>query len=360
MIYSGLMFYFILGAQRLYRKGIPTNLEQLPFISVVIPVKNEEALLLNTLHSLAQQNYKGNWEVICVNDGSTDKTPEILENFCKHHPRFKTFNIDTNAKKVPSPKKRALALGFSEAGGEVLMTSDADCVPPSGWLQSMAENFSQSIGIVQGPKAIAGPDKIITRYQKLEVFGFVSIEAATFAMGQPMIASAPSLAYRKELYERAGGFEGLEHLVSGDDDMLVHKIRQLEKVQVRYNLDATATVSTQAVQTWRSLINQRARWASNGSKYQNKKFVMLLISIFVFYLWLMGGPIALVMHLVSPVYVLVPWILYYSLSFIFLFHTSHKFGQKKLLIDIWWAGVIHIPIIIIATVMGQLGLFKWK
>ena len=260
------MSYFILGAQRLYRKKIAAIPEKLPSISVVIPIKNEEATLRNTLHALAQQNFNGNWEVICVDDGSTDTTPEILKNFCDNHSNFQSYNIAINAEKIPSPKKRALALGFSKAIGEILITTDADCIPPKSWLQSMAENFSESIGIVQGPKTITGPNNFITKYQKLEVFGFVSIEAATFAMGSPMIASAPSLAYRKKLYERSGGFDGLEHLISGDDDMLVHKIRQLEGVQVRYNLDSSATVTTQAVQKWTNLITQRARWASNGFK----------------------------------------------------------------------------------------------
>jgi len=360
LTYSGLMFYFFLGAQRLYRKNTIKVTDKSPSISVIIPAKNEEETLLMTLEALNLQDYTGTWEVICINDNSTDKTPQILQSFCESNSRFRYFEVPANSPAIASPKKRALALGFSHAKGDILITTDADCTPPPVWLSSMAKNFGDSIGIVQGPKKISGPSDLITRYQKLEMFGFVSIEAATFAMGTPMIASAPSLAYRKDLYEKAGGFNGLEHLISGDDDMLVHKIRQLEGVHVRYNLDATATVVTRPTTTWAGLISQRARWASNGSKYQDKKFVVLLINIFIFYLWLLIGPIFLIKGLVPLFCILIPWALFYLLSFMFLLRTSHKFGEKKMLLDFWWASIFHVPIIIFSTLMGQLGLFNWK
>jgi cellulose synthase/poly-beta-1,6-N-acetylglucosamine synthase-like glycosyltransferase len=224
----------------------------------------------------------------------------------------------------------------------------------------MARNFTETIGIVQGPKKIIGPDNMITRYQKLEVFGFVSIEAATFAMGKPMLASAPSLAYRKSLYKEAGGFSGLEHLVSGDDDMLVHKMTRLKGGNVRYNLDKDACVSTVPVNNWFTLLQQRARWASNGAQYQNKWFVALLTCIFAFYLWLLLSPVLASTGVVSWGLFLMPLAVKVVLEYLFLSQTAIKFKHRKLLRNLWWAELLHIPITVAAVIMGHFGWYKWK
>jgi cellulose synthase/poly-beta-1,6-N-acetylglucosamine synthase-like glycosyltransferase len=224
----------------------------------------------------------------------------------------------------------------------------------------MARNFTDSIGIVQGPKKITGPDGLITRYQKLEVFGLVSIEAASFALGNPLLASAPSLAYRKSLYENAGGFSGMEHLVSGDDDMLVHKMANLPGGNVRYNLDIQACVSTAPARDWLSLLRQRARWASNGTHYQSKPYICLLISIFAFYLWLFVSPLLALTGALSWGYFLLPFTVKVSLEYLFLLQTSRKFRQHKILRDIWWSEFVHVPMTLAAAVMGFMGWYRWK
>ncbi len=358
-VYGCLLFFLVLGAQRLYQKQ-KSRTQDLPSISVIVPLRNEELSAEATLNALKNQNYQGLWEVICVNDRSTDKTAQILDNFCQAEQNFRCIHISNSEPNVPSPKKRALARGFKMATGEILMTTDADCIPPPHWLHSMAINFTTNIAVVQGPKEIIGPNNLITRYQKLEVFGYVSIEAATFAMGQPLIASAPSLAYKRELYEKVGGFDGMEHLVSGDDDMLVDKMRSQENAKVRYNLDSTATVKTPGVENWKSLIVQRARWASNGAQYENKWFVLLLVSVFIFYCYLCLSPFLYFFSLISWQGFILPWAFKYASSYFFLSQTAIKFRKKRLLLDLWWVEPLHVPITVLAATMGQLGWYRWK
>jgi cellulose synthase/poly-beta-1,6-N-acetylglucosamine synthase-like glycosyltransferase len=175
-----------------------------------------------------------------------------------------------------------------------------------------------------------------------------------------MLASAPSLAYRKSLYQKVQGFKGLEHLISGDDDMLVHKMTRCEGGNVRYNLDREACVATSPVQTWTEVLQQRARWASNGTKYQNKRFVGLLSCIFGFYLWIFLSPFT-VLAGVLPLYAfIVPLCLKMCLDTLFLTHTAPKLRQKRLLIHIWWVALIHVPITITAVIMGQFRLYRWR
>ncbi|MBW8889021.1 MAG: glycosyltransferase [Fibrobacteres bacterium] len=334
--------------------------ERLPSVSVVVPMRNEEANAEATLRALAAQDYAGEWEVICVDDRSGDATGTILREFCALDPRFTAAEIPVGSPSVPSPKKRALAAGFAAAKGEILMTTDADCLARPGWLSSMAARFSPGIGIVQGPKRIRGDGSLLSRYQEHEVFGLVSIEAATFALGRPMIASAPSLAYRRALYEGVGGFQGLEDTVSGDDDLLVRKMQKVPGCKVAYNSDPEACVSTSPAPTWKAMLIQRARWASNGAHYDEKGFVALLCCIYAFYWWLALGPVLVLAGLVPAWLFLVPAAVKIAFNAVFLSVTSRRLGHAGILRNLLWCEILHVPIILVAVILGHLGLYRWK
>jgi cellulose synthase/poly-beta-1,6-N-acetylglucosamine synthase-like glycosyltransferase len=357
--YLGLLAFCIAGALRLRRLPDAEGSHR-PKVSVIVPLRNEEAHAPSTLQALAEQDYDGWWEVICVNDRSTDRTQDIIAGFCRDHERFSSVRIPDGAPAVASPKKRALAEGFARARGEILMTTDADCWADKGWLRSMAGLFGPGIGIVQGPKRIRGDGSVLSRYQEHEVFGLVSVEAASFALGNPMIASAPSLAYRKDLYEAAGGFAGLEDTVSGDDDMLVRKMQKVEGWKVLYNPSRAACVSTSPVRTWRGLLSQRARWSSNGAHYEEKGFVLLLCGIFGFYLWLAASPFLAAAGLV-------PWWACWGAflvkvlpNAVFLGLTSRRLGHRGLLRNLVWTELVHVPVVLLAVPLGHLGWYRWK
>jgi cellulose synthase/poly-beta-1,6-N-acetylglucosamine synthase-like glycosyltransferase len=332
----------------------------LPSVSVIVPLRNEEEHATATLESLLQQDYPGAWEIICVDDRSEDGTAEIIRGFCDRDPRFNLIRIPPGSPKIPSPKKRALAAGFAAAKGEILLTTDADCMAPRGWIRSMAKRFRDDIGIVQGPKKIRGDGSLLSRYQEHEVFGLVSIEAATFALGRPMIASAPSLAYRRELYEGVGGFQGLEDSVSGDDDLLVRKMQKESKWKVAYNPSPDACVTTSPATTWISMLTQRARWASNGAHYEEKGFVALLVCVYAFYWWLLLSPILALSGWAPWSAFWIPAAAKILLSGVFLTITSRRLGHRGLLRDLIWCELLHVPIVVVAVILGHLGLYRWK
>jgi cellulose synthase/poly-beta-1,6-N-acetylglucosamine synthase-like glycosyltransferase len=363
-VYAGLMAYCIWGALLLVRgarmgRDAGTS-PAMPPVSVIVPLRNEEAHALATLQALARQDYPGWWEVICVNDRSTDATGEILATQCESDERFTALSIAADAPAVVSPKKRALAEGFTRAKGSILMTTDADCLPPPCWMRSMAARFTSDTGMVQGPKRIRGVGTWLSRYQEHEVFGLVSIEAASFALGRPMIASAPSLAYRKELYDAVGGFAGLEDTVSGDDDLLMRKMIKVKRWKVAYNPDPEACVSTSPVNTWKGLLQQRARWASNGAHYDEKGFVALLVCIYGFYWWLALSPWLALAGLVPWSAFWIPAAIKFALSGAFLTLTSRRLGHRGVLKDLWWCELLHVPIVLAAVILGHLGLYRWK
>lgn len=358
IVYASMMVYFWIGLLR--SRGKLPGTSPLPSVSVVVPLHNEEEFALRTLEALEQQDYAGDWEVICVNDRSTDATSRILEEFCATRPHFRVLHVPMDSPPLPSPKKRALATGFAVAQHEILMTMDADCIPPKQWVSRMAARFRDGVAIVQGPKANTGSLALVHAYQKLETLGLTLIEAAGFSMGTPAVASAACLAYRKDLFFKVGGFNDLMHLTSGDDDMLVHKMAKEPGVRFCYNLDPEATVLTAPVDTWKGLLNQRARWASNGTSYENHAYTFFLTLIYSFFCWLLLSPWLIWFWDLCSIYFWGPFAVKICVDVLFLATGAWRMRSLPLLWCLPLVEFIQIPTIVAAVPLGLLRVFKWK
>lgn len=356
--YMALMLYLWFALLKKTNKHLLTP-KFYPSVSVVIPMRNEELFIETTLNALEKQNYKGEWEVIIVNDRSTDKSAEIVQDFCKKHDRFSMLNIPQDSLQIASPKKRALNEGFLKAKGEFLLIADADCVPTPNWLNSMATCYANGASVVQGSKANNGTNSFLHAYQKLETLGFTLIEAAGCNMNKPLVASAASLGYSRELFFKCGGFEGLYNLTSGDDDMLIHRMAKIEGTQFAYNWDTSAIMPTAPVDSWILLLQQRARWGSNGTKYENKFYSVFLFCIYALFVWIFLSPFLMLLGL--PIcYALFPFGLKVVCDFLLLFTGALRLKSVKLLWCFLFVELIQIPLFTVAVPIGSLSLYKWK
>jgi cellulose synthase/poly-beta-1,6-N-acetylglucosamine synthase-like glycosyltransferase len=355
--YLGFMLYLCLGVILMRRDSQLS--EAKPFVSVVVPLHNEEEYAQKTLECLASQDYTGQLQVICVNDRSTDRTESIVQDFVKNHEHFEYVSITLDSVPVASPKKRALENGFRIANGEIFMTMDADCEPPVAWVSSMVSQFVEGIDIVQGPKRIIPKSQnILQRFQQIDTLGFTLIEGAFFTLDNPMLASAPSLGYRRSLYEKVGGFDGLRAYVSGDDDMLVQKMSEYAQGIV-YNLDPQAQVGTAPMDSWKGLFSQRARWASNGSEYDSKLYVILLLAIYLFFVWCLLAPLAGVLGLFSWSFILKLYLMKAVVDFLFLWIGGTKLKSRSLLRFFPFAWFIQIPLTVWAAPAGHFKWYRW-
>lgn len=359
-VYALMQLFFSLGVIKL-KPNQTRPLQNYPSASVIIPMRNEEDNILATLQSLQAQDYQGSFQVICIDDRSSDSSAELVRQFQAQNPHMHLdlLQIAQDAPVVKSPKKRALELGFNQAQGEILMTLDADCTPPKGWISSMAMHFSRGADIVQGPKKIRSPQGVLEGYQALDTLGFTLIEGAFFAWKMPMLASAPSLAYRKSIYEKAGGFQGLEDLESGDDDMLVQKMAALTD-RVCYNLDPKAQVATVPASTWKEALLQRARWSSNGTDYPSKAYVALLMAIFGFFCWIALSPLLSLVGVLAWKYTALGWAAKAMVDTLLILSGAIKLCEFKLLRWYLHAQIIQPYMIVLAVPLGQLKLYKWK
>jgi cellulose synthase/poly-beta-1,6-N-acetylglucosamine synthase-like glycosyltransferase len=358
--YLGLMLYLWAG---LLKEGQPQgtgSAATLPFVSVVIPMRNEEAFIKNTLDAINAQKYAGEWEAIIVNDRSTDKSPEIVRSFCETHPNFSIIDIPQDSPQIASPKKRALNAGFSTAKGEFLLIADADCTPPPNWLNSMALHFANGASVVQGSKANNGSKRFLHAYQRLETLGFTLIEAAGYNRNKPLVASAASLGYSKDLFFKCGGFEGLYDFASGDDDMLIHRMAKVEGTKFAYNWDTSAIMPTAPVDSWKALLQQRARWGSNGAKYESKAYSAFLFCIYAFFVWLFISPWLVLADILLPDYFLLSFAIKFVADFILLFTGAFRLRCIRLLWCLPFVEIIQIPLFTAAVPLGMLGWYRWK
>jgi cellulose synthase/poly-beta-1,6-N-acetylglucosamine synthase-like glycosyltransferase len=322
-------------------------------------MRNEEMFIETALNALNAQIYAGEWEVIVVNDRSVDKSPEIARDFCSKHENFSMIDIPCESPQIASPKKRALNAGFLAAKGEFLLIADADCAPPPNWLNSMASCYASGASVVQGAKANSGGNSFLHAYQKLETLGFTLIEAAGFNRGKPLVASAASLGYGKSLFFECGGFEGLYDLASGDDDMLIHRMAKVKGTKFAYNWDASAIMPTAPVDSWAALLQQRARWGSNGAKYENKAYSAFLFCIYAFFVWLFASPFLCLLE-VPVYYALVPFSIKIISDFLLLFTGAIRLKSLKLLWCLPFVEIVQIPLFVAAVPLGSLGLYRWK
>lgn len=355
VLYAGFVVFLVVGLLRLRRPSGDSH----PSISLVVPMHDEESGVRATLEAIRAQDYPGDWEVICVDDRSQDGTAAIVQEFVALDPRFRLVSISPDEEPVPSPKKRALARGMAAARHEILATTDADCLPPPHWLSTLGRTFRDGVDIVQGPKHILGGTSACHRYQRMEVVSFVAAEAAGFALGRPFLASAPSLAYRRTVYEASGGFRGMEGLVSGDDDMLVHRMVRAGG-RPAYAWDPTASVGTHPAETWTQVLNQRARWASNGSRYESPGYVAFLIGIFLWWSWLLVGWIPVLAGETPAWLWWVPWALKLPIDLLFLLVAGWRFHMlRELFPHCLWGLPLQVAIAVRSAIAGHLGWFQW-
>ncbi len=234
------------------------------FISVLVPVRNEAQHLAACLESLIAQDYPADqFEIIVIDDHSTDDTATIAAQFSEKFPRLTVIH------NLPGDhgKKKALTSGVRYAMGTLIATTDGDCIVPPRWLRSVAVLFEQ-----ESPLFIAGP----VAYRKGGIFrdllageqaALQLVSGGAMRLGVPLMCSGANMAYRKDFFFAAGGYENDLH-ASGDDMMLMLKAARA-KGRLRYLATRDAIVLTAAARSWGDAVRQRARWVSKFSAYRS-------------------------------------------------------------------------------------------
>lgn len=242
-------------------------------VSVVICARNEENNIRQHLPYFLTQHYPAPFEVIVVDDGSTDGSREYLEELGRIYPDLRVINLDS---KVFQGKKEALALGISIARYDVLLLSDADCKPAGPhWLASMAGALVPGKEIVLGFSPYVRRPGIINAFIRFEGI-YTAIQYFSFALtGIPYMGVGRNLMYTRGLFLRSGGFEAHRQKVSGDDDLFINTAANQGNTAI--NPEPGAFTWSLPQTTLRGYMRQKSRHLSTGIHYRLIHKILLAI-----------------------------------------------------------------------------------
>jgi cellulose synthase/poly-beta-1,6-N-acetylglucosamine synthase-like glycosyltransferase len=251
--------------------------KELPFVSIIIPARNEENNIANCLDAFLKSDYpREKMEIICVNDGSEDRTPEIITNYQNNYDFIKLLTL-TNAKRPKNltGKTGALQAGFDIAEGECLLMTDADCIVSPKWISSKINLFKNSnADLIAGLTTIDYNETLFSKIQALEWFYMGSMASSGVGWNIPMGCFGNNLSITKDMKEKVGAYKDLPFSIT-EDQLLMLEVNR-NKGRIRYNLSPKLSVKTHPVKDFKEYLVQHARW-TQGIKDMGFMSVFLIL-----------------------------------------------------------------------------------
>ena len=261
------------GFEQAQRSAVPEPEASLPPVSVVVAARDEEARLPTLLVALTRQTHP-EYEVLLVDDASTDATPEVVRERQQDHANVRLIRLEQP--QAPR-KKHALAQGIAAARYDLLALTDADCAPPPGWLAALAQHHADEDILLIGYSPFRKAPGLLNRLARYETFVTGFLTAATVGLGRPYMAVGRNLSYGRPLFERLDGFAHSLHSMSGDDDLLVQEVVRRRAAAVRHVFDPRTFVPSDPPHTWRQWLRQKLRHLSAGRFYNRSVQVHLTL-----------------------------------------------------------------------------------
>jgi cellulose synthase/poly-beta-1,6-N-acetylglucosamine synthase-like glycosyltransferase len=341
-------------------KAIPDFKISLPVtnitISVIIPARNEENNIGQLLEALQRQIYPAALtEIIVVDDHSTDQTPNIVRQF------LDVKLIQVTEENINSYKKKAIETGIAAATGEFIVTTDADCIPPKEWLQTIVA-FKKEKGsvFIAAPVVFDCNSSVVQLFQAMDFMILQGITGASVYKNIHSMCNGANLAYERKAFYEVNGFAGVDHIASGDDMLLMHKIWKQHPDRVHYLKSKDAIVATQPMKTWKAFFNQRIRWASKAKNYDDKRIIAVLLLVYLFNLSFLALGIAGFFCYHYWLYLSGLWIAKTLIELPFFLSVSRFFNKQWAAKLFFFFQPLHILYTIISGLFGQFGKYEWK
>ena len=232
-------------------------------ISVIIPAKDEAANLPGLFSSLEKQTYS-DFEIVLVDDRSEDDTLAVMEDFKSRCPD--RVKVVRNEKTFygKNPKQMVLDIGAKNASGDILLFTDADCIVPETWVESMASAYNdKSIGLVFGSVTTDRGKGMLANFQRFDHLLRYHYTAACAGLRNPTGGFGNNLSIRAAVLDDIGGFSDIEFSVT-EDAQLIARIRDTGRWIIEAKSSWESTVFTSPVKTWRELAVQELRWSTGA------------------------------------------------------------------------------------------------
>ena len=331
------VFYYSFFFSRVafYRKKERKQTQQHP-VSVVICARDEDENIARNLPGVLVQQYASSSEVVVVNDNSLDDSKYILQELKK---AFKSLNVVelTQEAKLISGKKYPLSIGIREAKYEVLLLTDADCVPGSEfWLQKMQDGYDDTTEVVLGYGAYHKRKGLLNKLIRFETF-HTALQYFSYALaGIPYMGVGRNLSYKKDLFLRNKGFASINHIPSGDDDLFINKVAT--KGNTAVVIDADAVTRSVPKRTWGAWLKQKSRHYTTAKYYRRKH--KLLLGLYFITQFMYFPLLTLAILLYNWWMALALFGIRFLLQAVIFYKSMKKLGEKDLwpwfvFLDIW-------------------------
>ncbi len=332
--------------------------------SVIVPARNEEDNIKKCLPTLLKQHYPSHlFEVIVINDHSTDNTAREVALLQKQYSQLRLFDLEEmlGGTALNSYKKKAIELAVAGAAGDWIVTTDADCIAGTDWLQTLNYFIQKNDPLlVAAPVQFIHDGSFLSLFQCLDFLSLQGITAASVHQGFHSMCNGANLAYSKKTFKQVGGFAGIDNIASGDDMLLMHKIYSAFPGRVKFLLSAKAIIKTTPMPTLKSFINQRIRWASKADAYDDKRIfwvlaLVYLLNVLLFVMFL-AGIFKPILFLWWGIFLLIKTIV----ELRFMRPVALFFKDDNLLKWFGWMQPFHIAYTVIAGWLGKFGSYQWK
>jgi len=333
--YLILQLFYLWHWKKTPKLEVPVDYIPYTHFSVVVVARNEENTIEACLQSILKQHYPPDlFEVIIINDRSTDNTVEIINSI--QSPAMRLYHLSDFAEMLHPPafKKSAIELAIRQARYDWIVMTDADCITPSEWLRTLA--YSQLVTksvFLAAPALYVSRHSMLEKMQEMELMILMLITAAGIRSGLHDMANGANMTFSKKAFLAVGGYKDNFQYASGDDMFLVEKMRSAFPALISFVKSNNAVVKSMPHQDWSSLLKQRIRWAGKNKGLRNP--VIRLIWTFVGF-YHVAIVIAILLALIQlstlwPVLILVSskWIA----DAILLHQTSRFFKGKSMLGD---------------------------
>ena len=359
LAYSAQLLYFYYG----FKKGKaykPTINTPKTTVSIIVAARNEESTITTCIHSLLAQNYPSHlMEIIVVDDDSTDATLSQLELLRIGNP-IKLIRLNPTSEKG---KKAAIAKAINQATHELIVTTDADCQVSPYWITTLVNHYENEFNtMLLGPVAFYGEKNLFEKIQSLEFMALLGITAGSANLGKPLLCNGANLAYTKSAFIRFNGFESHTSIASGDDMLLLQKIRNQQTTTIAFVMSNAAMVTTTAQASLKKFMAQRKRWFTKSLVASDKQantvaFLVFLMCSLIF--------INTVVGLVWKnnyffYYAFALFSLKSLLDFIFLYSVARFFQKTKLLVYFPLAQLFIIVYTISMAFVSITKTYNWK
>lgn len=377
LLYTVLIFYYSISW-----KSIPAFVPESGYpsirISVIIAARNEEENMAALLKTVTRQSYSGDLtEIIVVDDHSTDRTAEIVRQF----PTVRLLQLTDDPGN--SYKKKAIEAGIAAATGDLIVTTDADCIPSPLWLETIAKCKDKTKAVfIAAPVSFISPksalynlnrhktiaddnigqsgNRLLAGLQELDFIVLQGITGASVYKGAHSMCNGANLAYDRKVFYEVNGFEGIDNIASGDDMLLMHKIWKKYPRAVSYLKSKDAIILTQPMKTWNSFFNQRIRWASKATYYKDWRIFSVLLQVYLFNLSFLILFIAGFFNSGYWIFLAGLWAGKTLIEIPFVYSVARFFGKQDLLSWFFFFQPLHIIYTIISGLFGQFGKYEWK